>query len=80
MCLPQGDESVLTEENGFRPHSGLCELGKHNARHTGLQCHVIMRVGTVRSHQPPLGCYYLFFTKYFQNLVASPEKDQTCKL
>ena len=37
LGLPQGDESVLTEQNGLCPHSWLGELGKHNSRHTSLQ-------------------------------------------
>ena len=37
LCLPEGDESVLAEQNRLRPHSRLGELGKHNTGHTSLQ-------------------------------------------
>ena len=36
MFLPQGDQSVLTEQNGLRPHSWLRELGEDNACHASV--------------------------------------------
>ena len=36
-AVPGGDQSVLGEEDGLRPHGRLGELGKHDARHAGLE-------------------------------------------
>ena len=35
--VPEGDESVLAEEDGLRPHGGLGELGEYNSRHASLK-------------------------------------------
>ena len=35
--IAQGDEGVLAEQDGLRPHGGLGELGKHYPCHTGLK-------------------------------------------
>ena len=43
-AVPDGDQGVLAEQDGLRPHGRLGELGKHDSSHARLKYEVTMKL------------------------------------